>query len=77
MTAGEVLKFLQKATKIKRDWPPLLQRTHPQWLTVHDIMKAKDALAHCDLVKQWGQSVWEAYDDCHTDLVMLYKPLLT
>jgi hypothetical protein len=77
VTGEEVLKFLQKATKIKRDWPSLLQRSHPQWLTINDIIKAKDAPAHCDRVRRWGQCVWDAYDDCHNDLIKLYKQLMT
>lgn len=75
-TKDELLKFLQRATKIKRDWPPLLQRTSPQWLTVNDIIKTKDAAAHCDLVKQWGQSVWDGYKNCHPNLVMLYNQVM-
>lgn len=42
VAGGEVLRFFQKATEMKRDCPPLLQRTTPQWLTVNDIAKAKD-----------------------------------
>src|SRR5262249_31304286 len=75
-SAEEVLKFLQKATTLKRNWPPLRQRTHPQWLTIHDVLKAKDAMTHCAVVNHWGQSVWEAYADCHKDLIMLYEKLM-
>lgn len=72
-STDEVLQFLRKATEIKKDWPPLLQRQNPHWLTVQDIAKAEDPLSHADLVTKWGQSVWATYSDCHESLIKTYQ----
>jgi hypothetical protein len=69
----EVIDFLRKATTDKMDWPPIIQRTKPEWLTVNDILPAKSALEHTTLVKVWSQSVWEAYADCHSDIIATYE----
>ena len=69
----EVVKFIKKATEIKRDWPPLVQRQNPQWLTIKDVSKAKDALSHANLVRQWGQSVCNAYADYYDNLLTIYQ----
>jgi hypothetical protein len=68
-----VLTFIRKATEIKQDWPPLLQRKNPQWLTVQDIIKADNPSSHASLVAQWGQSVWESYADCHEEIIRTYE----
>lgn len=69
----EVLSFIRNATKIKREWPPVLQRKQPQWLTVQDIIKADNPSSHADLVTKWGQSICEAYEDCHKQMIELYQ----
>lgn len=68
-----VLTFIRKATVVKQDWPPLLQRKNPHWLTVQDIVKADNPSSHARLVPQWGQSVWEAYGDCHEEVIRVYE----
>jgi hypothetical protein len=73
---GEVLAFIKKATTIKRDWPPQIQRQNPQWLTVQDIAKADSPNSHAQLVMAWGQSVLNAYGDCHDEIVRLYEGLM-
>lgn len=71
----KVLTFIRNATKIKRDWPPLIQRKTPEWLTVQDIVKADSPSSHAHLVTRWGQSVWEAYADCHQGIINTYKSM--
>lgn len=34
-------------------------------VTVADILKAKDAMTHVNLVYEWGKSVWDAWRDHH------------
>ncbi len=53
-----ILKFLKDATKIKKDWPPILQINNPNWLTVNDVVKARDLEEHTKYVKEWEKSVW-------------------
>lgn len=72
----EVLTFIRNATKIKRDWPPLSQLKNPQWLTAQDIVKADTPSSHTHLVTRWGQSIWEAYEDCHGDIIRTYKKVM-
>jgi hypothetical protein len=69
----DVLTFIRNATKIKRDWPPLIQRKTPEWLTLQDIIKADNPSSHAHLVTRWGQSVWEAYADYHEDIIKTYE----
>lgn len=69
----DVLTFIRNATTIKRDWPPLIQRKNPQWLTVQDSVKTDNPSSHARLVTQWAQSVWEAYADCHQDIIKTYE----
>lgn len=72
----EILKFLSKATNIKRNWPAVVQRQRPQWLTVQDIVAADSPSSHANLVLKWGQTVWEAYEGCHDDIVSLYQEVI-
>lgn len=71
-TANEVLKFLECATKIKRDWPSILQRAHAKWLTVQDIIQARTETQHINIVLDWGRSVWESYKDIHSEIIFIY-----
>lgn len=73
---NEVLTFLKKTTEIKRDWrdwPAIVQRKKPHWLTVKDIIKAEDAPSHITLVNEWGRSIWNAYADSHEEIISLYR----
>lgn len=70
----EVLKFLRKATNVKKDWPSLFQRKQAYWLTIQDIAKEDNPLSHADLVIKWGQSIWEAYEDCHQEIISYFTP---
>ncbi len=69
--------FIRNATKIKRDWPPVLQRKKPMWLTVQDIVKADNPSSHAELVIKWGQSICETYEDCHQSITQLYHQIST
>lgn len=71
--AENVLEFLRKATAIKQDWPPLIQRANPRWFTVRDVAVAENPSEHTRLVMQWGKSVWEAYEDCHEEIIRVYE----
>lgn len=69
----EVLVFIKKATVIKRDWPPQIQRQNPKWLTVQDVIKADSADTHAQFVREWGKSIIEAYADCRDKMIKLYE----
>jgi hypothetical protein len=73
----DILSFLKKMTETKRDWPPLLQRDHSQWLTVKDVIQARDAFSHSIRITEWGNSVWESYMDCHSQIRVTYKQSIT
>lgn len=73
LSMKDIIDFLRKATTDKDDWPAVTQRMQPLWLTVNDILPGKSALEHSALVKQWGQSVWDAYADCHTNIIATYN----
>lgn len=70
---ASVLQFLKDATARKRDWPSILKIREPKWLTINDILKAKNATEHAQYVEAWGKSVWNAYADQHQDIIRTYK----
>ena len=73
LNAADMMHFIQKATIIKRDWPPIHQIDNPQWLTVNDVIKAKDVTEHTKLVLEWGKSIWESYSDYQYDIINTYE----
>ena len=73
----KIIEFLKTATNTKKDWPSLSQRKTPKWMTVKDILPAKTAQEHIELVKKWGKSVWDDYSDIHPEIRDLYHTMLS
>jgi len=71
-----IIHFLSQATIIKRNWPPVLQIQNPQWLTVNDVIKAKNVREHTLYVREWGKSVWDAYSDYHEVIAKIYNDFI-
>ena len=69
----KIRDFLKAATIVKRDWPAITQITNPNWLNVLDVVSAQTALNHHEIVKKWGQSVWDMYKDHHKNIIETYE----
>lgn len=76
MPEKAILMFLKEATSLKRNWPSVVQRDNPAWLTVQDVVKATDPSSHAEFVHQWAASVWEAYKDSQKEIEGLYKQVM-
>lgn len=76
LQAPSILNFLKQAAAQKRDWPPVLQIQNPKWLTVNDVIKARNVNEHIKYVTAWGKSVWDAYMDHHENIARLYNDFM-
>ncbi len=71
-TPDKIIAFRELAGTEKSWWPPIVQRKNPTWLTIQDVMGAKDDEQTCAAIKDWGQQVWDAYHDDHATIIQTY-----
>lgn len=69
---NKILKFRELAASEKAWWPPVVQRKGPKWMTILDVIDAKDDKDYCAKVKKWGKSVWDEYADVHENIIKTY-----
>jgi hypothetical protein len=62
---GQGPRWLQNHFNGMPELPILIPPTDRGKMTVVDVHKAKDAKEHAQLVKQWGISVWQAWNTHH------------
>lgn len=61
-----VLRFMEKTLQKTKDFIWLDPPKNPQWLTVKDVVNAKNAEEHNQIVRLWSKSVWKAWNFHHS-----------